>query len=762
MAQSLNNLAALLQDKGDYAAAEPLYRRALAIREKALGPDHPNVALSLNNLAVLLWNKGDYAAAEPRHRRALAIREKGLGPGHPDVAASLDNLAVLLQNKGDYAAAEPLHRRALAIRKKALGPGHPDVAASLDNLAVLLQDKGDYAAAEPLYRGALAIREKALGPDHPNVATSLDILSALLWAQGKSHDALSLLARGLAIREHHLGLLLPSGSEAQKQAYLSKLSGETDITISLHADALPTDPAAARLALETLLRRKARALDATAQTLGALHAHAGPAERKLLAQWHAALGRVANLTLRGPGDQPPEQWRKEVAELQAEAHRLEVDLAGRSAAFRTVALPITLTAVQAALPVDAVLVEIAAYQPFDPKAKSGDPWGKRRYVAYVLHHTGDPVLVRLGDADTLDATALTLRQAISKEAPLAEVKASGRALDAALLARIRPAFGATTRVLVSPDGALGLVPLAAVVDEQGRFAVETLDISYLSSGRDLLRLQTRTPSQGAPVVVAAPDYGSTGKQVADHEVRPGREVSRDLKRGGFQPLRGTAAEAKALGPLLPGAKVLLGVEATEAAVKAVHGPAVLHIATHGFFLQDQHGIEALHGARGAQALGLREPGSAAHPRPLPLGWENPLLRSGLALAGANRPSAKGDDGLLTALEAAGLDLWGTRLVVLSACETGLGEARDGQGVFGLRRALVLAGAETVVMSLWNVDDDATRDLMAAWYGRLANGQARGDALRTVQLEMLAGKRGQAWRHPAYWAAFVGSGEWRGM
>ena len=167
VASDLEGLAWLLQAKGDYAGAEPLMRRGLAIAEKAVGPDHPGVATSLNNLAGVLFFKGDYAGAEPLFRRALAIDEKALGPDDPSVATNLNNLARLLYTEGNYAAAEPLYRRALAIDEKVLGPDHPEVANSLNNLAILLQDKGDYAAAEPLYRRALAIDEKALGPDHP-------------------------------------------------------------------------------------------------------------------------------------------------------------------------------------------------------------------------------------------------------------------------------------------------------------------------------------------------------------------------------------------------------------------------------------------------------------------------------------------------------------------------------------------------------------------------------------------------------------------
>ncbi|HEY5174201.1 MAG TPA: tetratricopeptide repeat protein [Terriglobales bacterium] len=204
-AMVLNNTALSLEDAGDYAGAEPLYRRALALNEKALGPDHTDVATNLNNLADLLREKGDYAGAEPLYRRALAITEKVLGPNNPHVATVLNNLGLLLEVKVDYKGAEPLSRRALTINEKALGPNHPNVAGDLNNLAALLYAKGDYAAAEPLYRRSLAIAEEALGPDHPHVATALDNLGALLAAKGDYAAAEPLLRRALAIDKRALG-----------------------------------------------------------------------------------------------------------------------------------------------------------------------------------------------------------------------------------------------------------------------------------------------------------------------------------------------------------------------------------------------------------------------------------------------------------------------------------------------------------------------------------------------------------------------------
>ena len=200
---------------------------------------------------------------------------------------------------------------------------------------------------------------------------------------------------------------------------------------------------------------------------------------------------------------------------------------------------------------------------------------------------------------------------------------------------------------------------------------------------------------------------------------------------------------------MPQATVLSGEQATEAALRRVSGPRILHVATHGFFLRD----------------GDTATGRTAQPAPDLTGtrlgkwvaWtENPLLRSGLALAGANQGKSGADDGVLTALEAAGLDLWGTKLVVLSACDTGVGEVRNGDGVYGLRRALVLAGSESQMMSLWPVSDRSTRDLMIAYYTNLAQSVGRAEALRQAQLGLLRDARR---RHPYYWAGFIQSGEW---
>ena len=205
VAISLSTLAQLYQTQGRYVDAEPLYKRALAIKEKILGTNHPDVATILNHLAFLYQAQGRYADAEPLYKRSLEIGEKALGPDHPDVAASLNNLAELYDNQGRYTEAEPLSKRSLAIKEKALGPDHPDVGRSLNNLAETYRARGRYADAEPLYERALAIVEKAYGPDHPDVAGSLNNLASLYLAQGRYPDAEPRYQRSLAIWEKSLG-----------------------------------------------------------------------------------------------------------------------------------------------------------------------------------------------------------------------------------------------------------------------------------------------------------------------------------------------------------------------------------------------------------------------------------------------------------------------------------------------------------------------------------------------------------------------------
>jgi MYXO-CTERM domain-containing protein len=749
VATTLNDLAELYRDKGDHGRAAPLYQRALSIGEKALGPNHPFVATFLSNLAGMYEAKGDAGQAERLYQRALAITETVLGPAHPDVATLLSNLAGVYVAKGDAEQAERLYKQALSIREKALGPDHSDIASTLNNLAAVSRSRGEALRAELLYQRALTLWEKALGPDHPTVAAVLSNLAFLYAADSRVAQAVNAAQRGADIRDRNAAAVLATGSEEQKRLYMATLEGETFMALSLHLQIAPADPAAARLALTHLLRRKGRVLDSMTDSLAALRRTLAPGGQGLLDQLASVYTQLATQVSRGPGTTPPGQYRKNLAALEQEREKLEADLGRRSGAFRAQQRLLRLPDVQAALPEGAALVEIALYTPFSLRSNrfAGDR-GAPRYVAYVVRREGEPVFADLGEAAAVDAAAANLRRALGDHDLRHDPKPAARALDALLMQPVRKLLGDSRWVFVSPDGPLSLISLGALVDEQGHFLVERYLFSTLTSGRDLLRFQAeRAAPRQAPLVLANPAFEDPSAVAAPDATHRGvRSIDMNLKA---TPLTNTVEEARAIARLFPDARVLLGTQATEGAVKGARAPRFLHLATHGFFLPEMPLPKALLAGPGGQPTPAERAAIAQR--------ENPLLRSGIALAGFNRRQSGADDGVLTALEAAEMDLVGTQLVVLSACESGLGQAVTGEGVVGLRRTLSMAGAETQVMSLWEVDTGRTRELMIAYYEGLKAGVGRSEAMRDVQLAMLADAKTA---HPNLWASFVVSGDWR--
>ncbi len=604
------------QAKGDFERARALYERALSITEKARGPEHDDVAMILNNLAEAYRERNDYARAEPLYQRALAVREKTLPADHPLVALTVNNLALLYQERGDHARAEPLLRRALAAYEKTLGENHADVATLLNNLALVYEATGDAARAEAAYRRAARIAEQALGGRHPTLARVTYNTALLAAGRGDFKQSLELLARAADIREHNISLVLSTGSEQQKQTFLDTLYGETNLTLSFHLRSLPADAGAARLALETLLRRKGRALDVMSDQIGALRRRLKPEDRQLLDRLSDARSRLAALVLAGGGADAGAR-QEEVKRLDAEVQRLEDEVGARSssgseelrAGAPVFARAATVERVQAAIPADAALVELVRYHPFDFKAQRGAAFGAARYAAYVVRREGAPAWVELGDAAAIEAGVREMRAAVSTPAR-ADAKQAARALDELAARPFRKLLGETRRVFLSPDGALNLVPFGALVDEDGKYLVEKYSITYLTSGRDLLRLaaagnavggkQTAgglnvnqsaagvANGQGA-TIIADPLFGASDAPPAAPSSTDGGPSRRsaELLRASFAPLPGTAGEAQALGALLRGASVLTREAATEAALKRVAAPRVLHVATHGFFLPDQ-------------------------------------------------------------------------------------------------------------------------------------------------------------------------------
>ena len=747
---SLNNLAMLYRATGAYAKAEPMYQRALAIYEKVKGFEHPDTATLSDNLAVLYEHMGAYSKAVPLHQRALAIYEKVLGAEHPDTAASLDNLASVYQHMEAYSKAESMYQRALAIYEKVLGLEHPNTATLSDNLAALYENMGAYSKALPLHQRALEIYEKVLGPEHPDTATSINNLAILRWAMGDEVAALPLFEQSHIIHGKNAERFLLTGSESRKRAYYQILHEHTSNSVSVSLAF--SSKRATRLGLASVLLAKGRVLDAMADSRGRLR-HSMKAEHQALLDELTVVAReLSTLTHQGTENLQPEVSRRRREELSSQQERLETELSKESAEFREQVAPVSLAAVQAAVPKGAALIEWYRYVPYDPKTKDRQSrWGQPRYVAYLLRSTGEPAAVDIGDAEAIERLIHYFKTGLG-DSTSTYVQEVAKELYEKLMKPLQPHLGNVKHLLLSPDGVLNLVPFVALRDEKGMYLGSKVEITYLTSGRDLVRHQTLSLGKdNDAVIVADPNYGNANAEIAKAEPSDLGKRSVDMDRGGlrFTPLPGTAEEAKILRTLLKVTddRVLTQTKATEDRFKELHSLRILHVATHGFFLKDNE----------IPAAALKPVNFSQDQVAAPVG-ENPLLRSGLALAGANlRRSGEREDGILTAAEVAQMDLRGTQLVVLSACETGVGDVQNGEGVYGLRRALVLAGTESQVTSLWKVADEATKDLMVDYYQRLLKGEGRSEALRNAQLAMMQSKDRS---HPYYWAAFVPIGDWR--
>ncbi len=750
VAISLNNLANIYQGQGLYARAEPLLARSLAIQQTALGENHPDVATPLHNLANIYQSQGLHARAEPLLARALQIKEAALGEHHPQVADTLHNLAYFYMDQGLHARAEPLMERALAIRKAALGEHHPQVASSLHGLARLYFLQGSYARAEPLYAHALKLWEAAFGEAHPDVANVLDHFARLRLAQQNLDAALPLLERAFTISEQHLRQELLGLSEKNLDRFLHRLRAQEERVYAL-ARAHPGDARVLHLALSAALLRKGRSLQEVANTSLLISRNLGPSDRQTFERLRGLRTQLASLSIAGPGQRPLADYAQHLKELAAEGDLLEADLARRSAPLRALtALPSAadmVDRVAQALPKDGALVELIAYEDkplvVTPGTLESKVSSELRYLALVLFPDSRIRALDLGPAAPIDQAASSLRDALARRD--ATFQAFGRAFYQRAFRPLLPLLGGTRRLILSPDGQFNLVPFAALHDGR-QFLLDSFDFTYVTSGKDLLsRAEDIVPS--LPVAVFAdPDFNAL-PPVPSRPLPDAFTLRGGLAEQSWVPLPGSRQEAEMIQRLLPGAQVFLGPEATKEHLLNLPTPSVLHIATHGFFLGDASA------PRASRALGhfgaLGEGASTQLPA-------DPLLRSGLALAGAGARASTSkppsDNALVTALELGSLNLWGTELVVLSACDTGRGDITLGQGVYGLRRALVAAGAETVVMSLWKVNDDSTRLLMEAYYRNLLAGQGRASALREAMRSLRVSRP-----HPHHWAPFIAQG-----
>ena len=643
---------------------------------------------------------------------------------------------LLYKITGEYAKAEPLFQEALRIRRKVLGPEHPDVALSLNNLGELYEATSEYAKAEPLLQEALRIRRKILGPEHPAMAAGLNNLALSEFYLGRIDDATALAREASAAELTNLSRIFTFTSEEQRLAYLN----------IFHPYSLFPFLKGTELELATaVLRYKGVVLDSIVEDRLLAESSQGTENQKLVEKLTLDKTLLGQLLLQ-PARKVSAETNQRVEVLEAEVEKIESQLAQNVAGLGHArhALGVRLEQVQSTLPDDSALVEYLRY---------GDPLGKgkweSRYGAIVLFSKGAPLWIPLGRVDEIEHLVQQYGALVRDSPEEDELSANLQALYQALWAPISNALpGQTKRIIISPDGQLNFISFATLLTKDQQFLAQTFNIQYAASGRDLLR-EIKPPLAKEVVLFANPDFDldstSMFAKTEDHLTYASSKLvrgseKREIEDWSFESLTGTQQESDGLIKKFAGwawiPRVFTAKEATKETLLKIHSPYILHLATHGFFAKEDPTAIPSEG----EAL-FKDQQTVTKSK----FFKNPMHRSGLALSGAQSTIEawkRGEvppvdnDGIVTAEDVSTLDLQGTWLVTLSACDTGSGEARAGEGVMGLRRGFIQAGAQNLLMTLWPISDEITVQIMNDFYDAAHNSGDAPEALAEVQRNWL--------------------------
>lgn len=787
VAETCVNLALLLRSTGDYATARPLLERAKKIHETAYGKEHPMTAWSQNTLALLLHDLGNLDEAQRLYEHAIATFEARLGARHPMTTTTIGNLAMLLEDRGDLAKAREYYESALEIEQLTRGPEDPHVATLENNLGSVLRAQGDLDGALALGESVLRSRERTYGSDHPFTAEACNNLAVVLTDRGELERATKLAERALRIREATFGAFHPqtarslrnlawlrldlgdfagardfvrrairsdeeqrrrliwSLSEAERLAFAYAQRGAFHTYLALTQYVAPD---AAQETYEVVLEWKSRVWRSLVQTRGQALERLDETDRTRVEAMRRIQSRLAEEAYRSDVDDPKVHSRR-IAHLLAKRRQIESALVrsiGPTEAPPTIHVPDLANA----LPTGTVVLDFLVHPRHDEMRHRESPSqrGRDALSVWVLR-SGEPSSLRwidLGEAEPVyDAVRDVLaRIEASYGLPVADPK-GGHATDIRLRQRlfdpIRETIGDATRIVISADSFLGSLPFEVIRLADGSFLIEKYSIVYTQDVTSLA-----LPHRKRPAAESDPAALLCVGGVAYDEP--------------WSPLAATIEEARAITSLhartFPESKrsLLLDREANEAQVcRDLPEHSVIHLATHGFFESDDRG-----NSRNAKSdrPARDDDRSAGASR---IVESHPALLSGLVFATSpatlNNPNPS--DGRLTAEEISFLDLSQAKLVVLSSCESGLGAVFSGEGMLGLRRTLRTAGAEAVIASLWKVADDATLELMRAFYERFwTQGQSVEQALRGAKLDRLRANR-EAYEGaavPFTWAAFV--------
>ncbi|MFF0018070.1 CHAT domain-containing protein [Streptomyces sp. NPDC005374] len=808
LAVTTHNFAVLHLDVGDTRSARRYAEEAIELHRSVGLEDSVDHAMLLTGKAAVDSAEGQHDDAETTLRQAMDLIEQKAGRDNEHYAHACTGLAKCHMAQHRYDEADELLQTSLQLMEGAVGHDAPAIASTIRLRGAVQLAKGRWEGAEKLLRHAVEL----LGGDTSTEQKPLYIellrdLGSALVGMGREREAINVL---LTAERHQDDLVLGQSAVAG----ISSLSVDQPVAL-LNILGQPRFQSTGLVSqlLEVVWRRKGIVAEADfirrREEIHSREHDGGDAQSKLaevlqsiengeipqdienvledvLATYARNLRYGMYPKIEGAhqevyahlmdgwpeqGDLSREEWLERLSEyagtagaLMGNRDRLESELRvlfPDGGWLGEVLQRVTLEAVRSRLPEGSALVEFLCVPTLDEtavRAKGESRWGPDRYYAFVLTpgRDDDVRLIDLGKADSIDTNIILLRRYVSRGGRARDIDLDKTAADDAAGATGKAAvelrktlidplqINDRTRLFLAPDAQLYTLPLEILPLDDARLVIDDHEITYLTTGRDLVPARPTAPEPASPpVVVADPDYDLALNTTTDPAPPGGEPDGRRAAGLRFARLPGTRDEGQHVADLL-GVQAWLGTDAVEGPLKQQRSPVILHIASHGYFLDDDQPKESSTRQADRRAF-------SAFPAP--------LLNSGLALAGANTWLRRGhlpqeaEDGLLTAADLATMDLSGTELVVLSACDTGRGLVAVGQGVYGLRRSVGIAGARTLVMSMWQVPDRETQELMEDFYGRLKRGEPRGSAFRAAQLAMRARKP-----NPYYWGAFICQGD----
>ena len=745
VAESNDDLGRLYKKIGNYSKSLEYYKKSLTIRKKVLGEEHADTAESYNSLAMLYKKLGKYAKALEYAQKTMLIDKKVLGKEHPYTAKSYENLGDIYNSLAEYPKALRYYLKGLLIRKKVLGDHHIDTAESYYSLGVFYKKMKKYSKSLSYHQKALTIRTMVLGNDHADIAESYHSMGALYQVMDNYPQAYHYAKLSFDIFLKNRDKVFSILNCNQKRKYLKAKSNSVILLLDTSSKYLLQVKIEGKTTLlqqllqsgtNDWIKYKGSIFDSE-NAIVMLYTNTKDSEVKTkIDDLISAKRYLAKLYQSLPKPKERDAWQKSIKTSERKIAQLTNEISAKATSFKEQQglMSINYTDISSQLKEKELYIDYAKvgnhYYLFSLDSKENITFNQinsnnTKRINTLVEIFRESINTIINNHNITDEKLKNLTQG-SKE------KLS-KLYELIIQKPLKNTLKDKTTLIISPDGALRLLPFEALYDkEHNKYFIEEKEIRYIPSGKELVRLYRYSKdklAKSTSVIFANPNFNTKIASLSKEEIA----ITPNTNRSGiikslfmmrFAPLPGTEAEAKAIKATLKKDTVseYQTDNATESTLMRIKEPKILHIATHGFFINDNT---------------------------IP----NPMLKSGIALAGANDSAIKGkSDGIVTALKLSGLDLKGTDLVVLSACETGVVDINSTDSVSGLSKAFIQAGAKDIVMSLWPVDDQATKELMTSFYQEMRHTKNYTKALKAAKMKMI--KDG---KHPFYWAAFVVSG-----